>query len=125
MSTLITILGTGKGTWHEVHALLALRAFDSALVFIDDWAAKSYQNEYGATLNPVPEQATSEQLIELFSERIKQHQTATGNAAEFDVALNLASGSGKQHAALLAAVLRLGYGVRLVSVENNELKVLF
>ncbi len=124
MGTLITILGTGKGSWHEVHGLLATKAFENVLVFIDAWEAQSYRNEYGVTLSPMPEENSSEQLVALMRERIKSHMSATQNAAEFDVAINLASGTGKQHAALIAAVITLGYGVRLVTFENEELKVI-
>lgn len=123
MGTLLTILGTGKGTWHEVHGILNLKAFDSVLVFIDAWAAQNYRNEHNVTLSPMPDNAESSALVDLFKERIKQHLSAQGSA-EFDIALNIASGTGKQHAALISAVLQLGYGVRFVSYENNELKVL-
>ena len=124
MGTLITLLGTGKGTWHEVHGLLSLKAFDTVLVFIDEWAAKDYRNEHGAALAVMPADAPSATLVTLFSESIKQKLQETGAHAEFDIALNIASGTGKQHAALIAAVLQLGYGVRFVTYENNELKVL-
>jgi hypothetical protein len=120
MTTLITLLGTGKGTWIEVHALLKLNAFENQLVFIDEWAARDYRNEYNATLIPIPSEASTEQLLSVF----KQHLKAAVPATDFDIALNIASGSGKQHAALLSAAITSGYGIRLVTVENNELKVL-
>jgi hypothetical protein len=68
----------------------------------------------------MPSEAPSEQLVAFF----KTHIGAQQNASELDVALNIASGTGKQHAALLAAALQLGYGVRLVSFENGQLTVL-
>lgn len=124
MATLITILGIGKGTWAEVHAILDLKAFEHVLVFIDEWAAKEYRSEHDVTMTPIPEVLTTTELSLLMAERIKQHLLAADNTAEFDLAVNIASGSGKQHAALITAILKLGYGVRFVTIENGELKVL-
>lgn len=119
MTLLIAILGVGKGTWLEVHGLLQQKLFDTTILFVDGWAAKDYRNEYNAILIPLPETAT-EQLAAFMKTELEKHK----QHAEFDIAINIASGSGRQHAALLAAVLQLGYGVRIVSFENNELKTL-
>jgi hypothetical protein len=119
MGTLIALLGTGKGTWVEVHSILQLRAFEDVVLFVDDWAMKEYKNEYKATVVPIAD-LPIDQLVAYSKEHIKKNS----NAAEFDVAVNIASGTGKQHAALMTAILQLGYGVRLVTVENGQLKVL-
>jgi hypothetical protein len=119
MGTLVTILGTGKGTWVEVHSLLQLNAFDNVILFIDEWAAKEYKNEFKTTVVPMPETGL-DQLVDFMKQHIKKEQ----HAAEFDIAINIASGTGKQHAALLSALLQLGYGIRLVGFEQGQLKVL-
>jgi hypothetical protein len=119
MGTLIAVLGTGKGTWLEVHGILNLRAFEDVVLFVDDWAAKDYKNEHKTTIVPLADMPLDE-LVKYIKEHIK-HNT---KAAEFDIALNIASGTGKQHAAIMTAVLQLGYGIRLVSFENGQLKVL-
>ena len=122
MSVLISILGTGKGTWFEVHKLLEQKLFDSVLLFVDEWAVQNYRNEYNAIVVPLATEATSEQLIEVMKHAIKQHMVS--QQGELDIAINISSGTGKQHAALLAAVMQLGYGIRLVTLENGEFKVL-
>jgi hypothetical protein len=43
---------------------------------------------------------------------------------DMEVALNMSSGSGKEHMALLSCLLKLGLGIRLVSIENDKLKEL-
>jgi len=122
MSVLISILGTGKGTWFEVHKLLEQKLFDSVLLFVDEWAVQNYRNEYNAIVIPLATEAASEQLIDIMKAGIKQHMAS--QSGELDLAINIASGTGKQHACLLAAVMQLGYGIRLVTFENNEFKVL-
>lgn len=119
MSVLITLLGTGKGTWLEVHNILRLHAFEKVIIFIDSWAAKDYKNEFGAILVPLPDEASTTELVGI----MKQHVVNIPKT-DFEVALNIASGTGKQHAALFTAVITSGFGIRLVTHENNELKVL-
>jgi len=44
--------------------------------------------------------------------------------SDFEVALNLVSGSGKEHMAVLEAVLELGLNFRLISLRSGEVEVL-
>ncbi|HLG23948.1 MAG TPA: hypothetical protein VI564_03405 [Candidatus Nanoarchaeia archaeon] len=41
---------------------------------------------------------------------------------DMEVALNIVSGNGKEHMALLSAVLKLGVGIRLVAVTKEGIK---
>ncbi len=119
MGTLVALLGAGKGTWHEVHSLLTLHAFEKTILFIDAWAAPTYRNEHNATIITLPEQVSSKDLISFMHAHLKE-----ATSGEFDLAINIASGTGKEHAALLAAALSLGVGVRLVTIENGQLTIL-
>ncbi|MBI2130535.1 hypothetical protein HYU10_02080 [Candidatus Woesearchaeota archaeon] len=47
-----------------------------------------------------------------------------GKINDFEVALNLVSGSGKEHMAILAALLKLGVGVRLMAVTKEGVREL-
>lgn len=47
-----------------------------------------------------------------------------GKFSDFEVALNLVSGNGKEHMAVLAALLKLGVGIRLVAVTKEGVKEL-
>ncbi len=55
-------------------------------------------------------------------EDIKNH--LQGKISDFEIALNLASGSGKEHMAVLEAVMELGLNFRLVTLKNNQYEVL-
>ena len=46
----------------------------------------------------------------------------SGKISGTDVAFNMVSGSGKEHMAVLSALLKLGVGIRLVSYVNDSLK---
>ena len=47
-----------------------------------------------------------------------------GKISDFEIALNLISGAGKEHMAVLEAVLELGLNFRLVGLKNGNLEVL-
>jgi len=47
-----------------------------------------------------------------------------GKIVDFEIALNLISGAGKEHMAVLEAVLELGLNFRLVGLKNGNLDVL-
>jgi hypothetical protein len=59
-----------------------------------------------------------ELLIDKIQEALKEKITGT------EVALNLISGSGKEHMAVLSALLKLGLGIRLVTYTVNGIKEL-
>ena len=44
--------------------------------------------------------------------------------SDFEVALNLVSGTGKEHMIVLSALLKLGVGIRLVAVTKEGIKEL-
>jgi len=58
------------------------------------------------------------ELIEDIEKNIK------GRFSDFEVALNIVSGSGKEHMAILAALLRTGVGIRLVAVTKDGISQL-
>lgn len=47
-----------------------------------------------------------------------------GKLSDFEVAFNMVSGSGKEHMAILAALLKLGVGIRLMAVTKEGVKEL-
>ena len=47
-----------------------------------------------------------------------------GKIKGFEVALNIVSGAGKEHVGILAACLKLGFGIRLVAVTREGISEL-
>ncbi|HLD06715.1 MAG TPA: hypothetical protein VJC16_04245 [Candidatus Nanoarchaeia archaeon] len=64
-----------------------------------------------------PAQPVQEYIAELLS-RLQ------GKIPGFEVALNLVSGSGKEHMGIVAACLKLGLGIRLVAVTREGISEL-
>ena len=120
MPTLIACLSTGKGTWSEVTKIMQAQPWSAVYLITNQFGQDNFTGKQeGVHLivlnidyDPV------ESLVEQIKKQLK------GKITDFEVALNIVSGSGKEHMALLEAVLELGLNFRLVTFANNQVEVL-
>jgi len=113
MSTLIACLGEGKGTRLHVARLIKAGEWNQVFLITDDASEKGMTPN-----NRIIAIDTSKKIPEL-AEEIRTK--LKGKILDNEVCLNLVSGSGKEHMAILSAILKLGLGVRLVSVADDKL----
>lgn len=115
MPTLIACLSTGKGTWTEVTKVIQSQAWTNIFLITTSFGQENF------TTRPAN---TTLVLIDTFldASQIKEQikKELTNKISDFEVALNLASGSGKEHMAILEAVMELGLNFRLVTLTNNN-----
>ena len=112
MTELIALLGIGKGTWAEVAHLIKSQQWTKVYIITNDFG-KDFRAD------------NAEVHVANFNKPTKQlrddiHKILQGKIKDLEVAVNITSGTGREHMALLAAILKLGVGMRLVTVENNE-----
>lgn len=117
MPTLIACLSSGKGTWAEVSRIIAAQQWSKVFLITDKFGSEKFQANKAEFV-----------LINTFDtldKLIVDIKAGLKGITDFEVALNLVSGSGKEHMALMEAVLELGLNFRLVTIDtNNQLKVL-
>lgn len=118
MPTLITCLSTGKGTWAEVSKIISAQQWDKVFLITNKFGEETFRPAENTELILVDALQETPSLVEQIKQQLK------GKITDFEVALNLASGSGKEHMALLEAVLELGLNFRLVTLKNGQLEVL-
>jgi hypothetical protein len=115
MPTLVACLSVGKGTWAPVQKLMATKQFDKVILIANQWAKDNYNNTENADIIVIDaEKPLFDNILFLesqFKERIN----------ELEVGLNMISGTGNEHMAVLAALLRIGVGVRLVTGGESGL----
>ncbi len=116
MTALIAMLSTGKGTWTEVARLINAREWTKIILITDEFGEKTFKKSENTELIIFNIDDSIESLIIKFTSEIKDK--LEGN----EVALNFASGNGKEHMALLSSLLKLGLGIRLITFSNNALK---
>ena len=119
MPNLIACLSTGKGTWTEVTKLIQSQPWNKVFLITNDFGKQNFTPKNG---NIELIEINSFQEIPELVDTIKKQ--LHGKISDFEVALNLVSGSGKEHMAVLEAVMELGLNFRLVTAERNQMEVL-
>lgn len=119
MPTLIACLSSGKGTWTEVTQLIRSQPWDKIFLVT---------NQFGQENFAFKSENLSLLLIDYFKETgeiaLQIKGQLAGKIKDFEIALSLASGTGKEHMAVLKAVMELGLNFRLVTLKNNQLEIL-
>ncbi len=118
MPTLIACLSSGKGTWSEVSRIINSQPWQKVFLITDQFGKDRFTPGENMELVLVDLSAETVQLAAQIREGLQ------GKIQDFEIALNFASGSGKEHMALMEAVMELGLNFRLVTVQNGQMEVL-
>lgn len=117
MAQFVALLSTGKGSWAEVAALMNRQEFDEIFLLTNTFGKEKFTN-------------LPQKKVEIFSFDFEKDVISLSKDffnvlkphIKFgDVAINLSSGSGKEHMALLSAMIKLGMGLRIVTYGNNDI----
>ncbi len=117
MTSLVACLGAGKGTWSEVKKLIESESWEKVFLVTNSFGKEKFSSpnsEFIVVDDFQPPQAIAAIVISQLK----------GKISDTEVALNVSSGSGNVHMAILSALLRLGLGIRLVSLANNAVEEL-
>lgn len=57
-------------------------------------------------------------LTEALYAELKVH-LSKDKITDLDIAVNIVSGSGKTHSAMISSIIRLGYGIRFVDIDSE------
>jgi len=110
----VALLGSDKESWGQVSALLNHGTWDNIILI------KTSSEDF-----PAPDSAkiieidSSQPLLALKKTLMDKLQ---GKFSEFEAYLSIASGNGKEHMALIAALLSLPVGIRLVAYTKNGIE---
>ena len=108
---LIALLSTGKGTWGQVAGVINKGEWDNIILIGNDFA-KKFTSEKDFEFIEI----SSGSIIELRDEILKKLQ---GKIKGTEVALTIASGEGREHMALISALLNLPVGIRFVALTKD------
>jgi len=109
---LVAFLGKDEENWGQISAIIKRKEWDKVILVanksVDIGAFKEYE------------------IVKIDSEKsmIDLKDDLTGKlksklAGEFEVALSIASGNGKEHMALISALLNLPVGIKIVVYTKN------
>ena len=109
---LVALLSSGKGTWGQVSGLMTHGEWDNVLVIGDDFA-KDFKHDKKFEFIKVD---LSKKIRDLRDElKIKLKGKIDGT----ETAITIASGDGKEHMALISALINLPVGIRFAALTKD------
>jgi len=109
---LVALLSSGQGTWAQVSGLMKYGEWDKIFIIGDEFA-KKFSHEKKFEFIKVDLTKPLKDLKEEISNKLK------GKFSGMEVALSIASGNGKEHMALLSALINLPIGVRFAALTKE------
>ena len=116
MKTLIACLSTGKGTWGHVNRIIQEGNFEKVILLTNEYGKENFtKNDKTELVSLNFSQGLRElrdEITKIIKEKIK----------EPEVAVNIISGTGKEHTALISALLKSGIGLRLIALTQDGIE---
>ncbi len=119
MTTLITLLTSGKNTWKYFFKLINAHNWDKVILFanafnleklkLNDEKIKSFEIDFNDKIDAI------KKMEKILKEEVEN---------KFDVVVNLFSGYGNEHMLLLTAVMLAGCSMNFVLLDNENLIIL-
>ena len=116
MADLIACLSTGKGTWGHVNRVIKDQEWGKILLITNEFGRENFTAEKDSEFILIDQNQPLKDLRDNIQQQLKDKVTNT------EVALNLISGTGKEHMAIIAALLKLGVGIRLIALTKNGIE---
>lgn len=118
MPQLIACLSTGKGTWGHVNRLITEQEWEKVFLITNEFGKENFSAGKKTEMIVVDSNKSLKELRDDIENKLKDKVEVT------DVAVNLISGTGKEHMALISALLRLGVGIRLIVLTKEGVEEL-
>ena len=109
---LVALLSTGKGTWGQVSGLMKFGEWDKIIILGDEFGT-GFTHEKQFEFIKMNLGAKIKDLQEEFLKKLKGKINGT------EVALSIASGDGKEHMALISALINLPVGIRFAALTKE------
>ena len=118
MTDLVACLSPEDKSWAHVARLIKEQEWKNIFLIADEFGKNNFKSEKNVAFIVVDFKKPVFELINDIKNGLK------GKITDLEVALNLVSGNGKEHMAILSALLKLGVGVRLVALTKDGIKEL-
>jgi hypothetical protein len=114
MTELIACLSSGKGSWSYILKMMKEESWDNVFLVTNKFGKENFKAD--AEFIVVDFQKPVFLLIKEIKEQLK------GRIKGIEVAVNLVSGTGKEHMAIMSALLKLGLAIRFVTLTESGVR---
>lgn len=115
---LVAFVGKDRESWGQITALINRMECEKVVLVINDEVGDFPANAKCAKV----EVDSAAPMLELKKEMMEKIKSKIGN--DFEVGVSLASGNGKEHMALISALLSIPVGIRLVAFTKQGVEVI-
>jgi hypothetical protein len=115
MTTLIACLSTGKGTWAQVLKIINSQEWEQIFLITNAFGKEKFSCSKKVELIVID---ADRQPLSAIVQDIKS--ALSGKVNDLEVALNISSGTGKEHMALISALIKSGLGFRLIDASDDS-----
>jgi hypothetical protein len=118
MTNLIACYSSGEKSRAHVERLVREKEWSKVFLITDNSGSRNFKSDKKIEFVVVDFRKPVFELINDIVNGLK------GKVSDFEVALNMVSGTGKEHMAILSALLKLGIGIRLMAVTKGGVREL-
>ncbi len=115
MTDLIASLSTGKGTWAEVARLVRAEDWSHVYFVSTSFAKEKFTCDKPHTFIVIDNNASPWEIRKKVYEALK-------DKVKLEAAVNLSSGTGNEHMAIISAAFSLGIGIRFVGIKEGKME---
>ena len=115
---LVAFLGKDKENWGQLSALIN-RMQVQKIILVKDKSTENFPAPMNTKIITIDASRSIMQIKDEIQEKLRPELSK-----EFEVALSLASGNGKEHMALVSALLLVPVGIKLVAYTKEGVKFL-
>jgi hypothetical protein len=113
---LVALLSSGKGTWGQVAGLINRGSWDKIFLICSEFAASKiggFDFSKKAEIISVDFDKSIAEIIESLKKKLQDKFSG------MEIALSIASGEGKEHMALISALINLPIGIKFVALTKD------
>ncbi len=117
MTELVAFLSTGKGSWGHVNMLLNGfngEKWDKIFLLTNEFGMKNFPPREDVELIQLNIETSLANLSEEIQAKLKEKING------MEIGVNFFSGEGKEHMALISALMKMGLGFRLVDLDDSK-----
>ena len=118
MTDLVACISSGEKSWAHVQRLVKEKDWKNVFIVTNDFGKANFKAHKKVNFIVVDFQKPVSQLIEDIKKGLQNKFT------DLEVAVNIVSGNGKEHMAIISALLKLGVGIRLMAVTKDGVREL-
>jgi len=115
MTDLVALATTGKGSWSEVAKIINQADWSNIYIITNDFGLRKFSVTKRINFVIIDTSRSAEEVKEAIMSQLK-------DKLSMDVAINMESGSGKEHMAVISALFNFGVSIRVVSSGNEKIK---